>query len=113
MLISHPTMGGQVSQAARKDQPSQQHSYWKDNNRNEIYHKRENFQARQPVGAYQVYTPLNTVRAEIYVVNKVAAWRKPLPLDTPGNSKKFVHSIMTTCITRNIANIQEIISMSW
>lgn len=33
MLISHPAMGGETSQAARKDQPhSHQQSYRKDNN---------------------------------------------------------------------------------
>ncbi|XP_021863562.2 uncharacterized protein [Spinacia oleracea] len=90
MLISHPSMGGQVSQPARKDQGlSQQHNFKKDQGRKESYQSRGNFQARQSIGAYQVYTPLNTARATIYAVNKSVAWRKPLPLDAPGNTKNF------------------------
>ncbi|XP_056688090.1 uncharacterized protein [Spinacia oleracea] len=58
MLISHPTMGGQAVQPARNDQvPSQQHNFRKDNSRKESYQSRGGFQARQPIGAYQVYTP--------------------------------------------------------
>ncbi|XP_056691650.1 uncharacterized protein [Spinacia oleracea] len=89
MLIS-PMVAGKIVQPARKDQaPTQQHNYRKDNNRKEGLQQRGGFQNRQSVGAYQVYTPLNTARATIYAVNKSAAWRKPLPLDSPGNNKNF------------------------
>ncbi|XP_056690308.1 uncharacterized protein [Spinacia oleracea] len=89
MLIS-PMVGSQAVQSARKDHvPTQQHNYRKDNNRKEGHQQRGGYQNRQPVGAYQVYSPLNTARATIYAVNKSAAWRKPLPLDDPGNNKNF------------------------
>ncbi|XP_021847865.2 uncharacterized protein [Spinacia oleracea] len=90
MLISHPTIGGQAVQSARKDHvPTQQQNFRKESGRKEGYHQRGGYQARQSVGAYQVYTPLNTARAAIYAVSKSAAWRKPLPLNTPGNNKNF------------------------
>ncbi|XP_056695059.1 uncharacterized protein [Spinacia oleracea] len=90
MLIS-PMGGNQAVQSARKDHvPIQQHNYRKDNSRKEGHQQRGGYPNRQqPVGAYQVYTPLNTARATIYAVNKSAAWRKPLPMDTPGNNKNF------------------------
>ncbi|XP_056698460.1 uncharacterized protein [Spinacia oleracea] len=90
MMISHPTIGGQAVQSSRKDHvPTQQQNFRKESGRKEGYQQRGGYQARQSVGAYQVYTPLNTARATIYVVNKSAAWRKSLPLDTPGNNKNF------------------------
>ncbi|XP_056694879.1 uncharacterized protein [Spinacia oleracea] len=89
MLIS-PMGGNQAVQSARKDHvPIQQHSYRKDNSRKEGHQQRGGYQNRQPVGAYKMYTPLNTARATIYAVNKSAAWRKPLPMDAPGNNKNF------------------------
>ncbi|XP_056698713.1 uncharacterized protein [Spinacia oleracea] len=90
MLIS-PMGGNQAVQSARKDHvPIQQHNYRKDNSRKEGHQQRGGYPNRQqPVGAYQVYTPLNTARATIYAVNKSAAWRKPLMMDTPGNNKNF------------------------
>ncbi|XP_056691668.1 uncharacterized protein [Spinacia oleracea] len=64
MLISHPAKGGQIVQPTRKDQiPSQHQNFRKDNSGKESYQSRG--------------------------VNKSAAWRKPLPLDAPGNAKNF------------------------
>ncbi|XP_056690374.1 uncharacterized protein [Spinacia oleracea] len=89
MLIS-PLGGNQAVQSARKDHvPIQQHNYRKDNSRKEGHQQRGGYPNRQPVGAYQVYTPLNTARATIYAVNKSASWRKPLSMDAPGNNKNF------------------------
>ncbi|XP_056692599.1 uncharacterized protein [Spinacia oleracea] len=89
MQIS-PMVGGQAVQSARKDHvPTQQHNFRKDNGRKEGYQQRGGYQTRQPVGAYQVYNPLNTARATIYAVTKSTAWRKPLPLEAPGNNKNF------------------------
>ncbi|XP_021867331.2 uncharacterized protein [Spinacia oleracea] len=90
MLIS-PMGGNQAVQSAKKDHvPIQQHNYRKDTGRKEGHQQRGGYPNRQqPVGAYQMYTPLNTARATIYAINKSAAWRKPLPMDAPGNNKNF------------------------